>query len=145
VADTLLGELNYRNALIGIVDPAQFIELIALLKQETITEKSCVEVLRIMLDQLVETKRSESPKQIVERLNLAKSGGDVLSIAISEVLVECPQAVLDYLNGKKGAGNFLAGQVMKKTRGRADPRELNRLLAEAIALQEGVTVASDNH
>ena len=145
VADTLLGELNYRNAVVGIVDPPQFTELIELLRQETITEKSCVEVLRTMLDQLAETEISESPTQIVERLNLARSGGDVLPVAISEVLIECPQAVIDYQNGKKGAGNFLAGQVMKKTRGRADPRELNRLLAEAIATQEGVTVASDNH
>ena len=37
-----------------------------------------------------------------------------------------------YRAGKKGALNFLVGQVMKETRGRADPRELGRMVAEYI-------------
>ena len=38
----------------------------------------------------------------------------------------------DYRVGKKGALNFLVGQVMKKTRGRADPTLTNRLIQEQL-------------
>jgi aspartyl-tRNA(Asn)/glutamyl-tRNA(Gln) amidotransferase subunit B len=47
-----------------------------------------------------------------------------------------PDAVEDFRNGKKGAFNFLIGQVMKKTRGCADPAEVNRLLAEELKKRE---------
>jgi aspartyl-tRNA(Asn)/glutamyl-tRNA(Gln) amidotransferase subunit B len=44
--------------------------------------------------------------------------------------------VEDFRNGKKGAFNFLIGQLMKKTRGCADPAELNRLLTEELTKKE---------
>jgi Asp-tRNA(Asn)/Glu-tRNA(Gln) amidotransferase B subunit len=56
--------------------------------------------------------------------------------AINETLTEQPKAVDDYRKGKKGAFNFLIGQLMKKTRGCADPAELNRLLLEELKKQE---------
>jgi Asp-tRNA(Asn)/Glu-tRNA(Gln) amidotransferase B subunit len=71
-----------------------------------------------------------------------KSGGesdlDVNPIltAITETLNEQPKAVDDYRKGKKGAFNFLIGQLMKKTRGCADPGELNRLLTEELKKKE---------
>jgi aspartyl-tRNA(Asn)/glutamyl-tRNA(Gln) amidotransferase subunit B len=56
--------------------------------------------------------------------------------AINEVLTEQPGAVDDFRKGKKGAFNFLIGQIMKKTRGCADPAELNRLLLEELKKPE---------
>ncbi len=45
----------------------------------------------------------------------------------------------DYRAGKKGALNFLVGgQVMKETRGRADPRELGRIVSGYIDTGGGV-------
>ena len=127
VADTLLGELNYRDRSIGTVDPAQFRSLLALVKAGTITDRSAVEVLRAVLD------GDEEPKAVVERLGLAATqSDDAIATAIAEAIAEFPQAVADYRAGKANAINYLAGQVMKKTRGRADPRELGRLLAEAL-------------
>jgi len=48
------------------------------------------------------------------------------------VLASQPGAVEDFRKGKKGAFNFLVGQVMKKTRGCADPAEVNRMLADEL-------------
>ena len=50
---------------------------------------------------------------------------------------EQPKAVEDYQAGKNGALNFLVGQAMKKTRGRADPGELNRLMVEGLKSRSG--------
>jgi aspartyl-tRNA(Asn)/glutamyl-tRNA(Gln) amidotransferase subunit B len=152
IADTLIGELNYRNMSIDAVDPAGFTELLSLLRQGTITDKSGIEVLRVMLDQRLNNQTCETPSAIVDRLNLRKvsltvtadaasgagGGPDVSPIrkSIAEVLTEHPAAVEDFRKGKKGAFNFLIGQLMKKTRGCADPGELNRMLTEELNKKE---------
>ena len=51
IADTLAGELNYRDMGIDAVDPQRFCGLLVLLKSGTITDKSGIEVLRVMLDE----------------------------------------------------------------------------------------------
>jgi aspartyl-tRNA(Asn)/glutamyl-tRNA(Gln) amidotransferase subunit B len=48
--------------------------------------------------------------------------------AVSEVLNKNKDAVEDYKRGKKEALNFLVGQVMKKTKGRATPQEVHEML-----------------
>jgi aspartyl-tRNA(Asn)/glutamyl-tRNA(Gln) amidotransferase subunit B len=156
IADTLIGELNYRDMSIDAVDPAGFTELLTLLKEGTITDKSGIEVLRVMLDQRLNKQSCETPSAIVDRLNVrkvsvtismemsyqvsSKSGVEAslttpsnpIKTAIAEVLTEHPTAVEDFRKGKKGAFNYLIGQLMKKTRGCADPGELNRLLTEEL-------------
>ncbi|MHB8052437.1 MAG: Asp-tRNA(Asn)/Glu-tRNA(Gln) amidotransferase subunit GatB [Methanoregula sp.] len=134
VADTLIGELNYRDMSLDKVEPAFFTELVEILKKGIITDKSGVEILRVMLDQRLKNEPCETPAAIVTRLNLAKTTGDTetLTAAIDEAIAQNPKALEDYRTGKTGALNFLVGQVMKKTRGKADPGTLNRMLAEAL-------------
>ncbi len=138
IADTLIGELNYRSMSLDSVDAAQFTELVDILKQGSITDKSGIEVLRIMLDQHMKNEPAEAPAAIVSRLNLAKTSGDtgIITAAINEAITENPKALEDYFAGKGGALNFLVGHVMKKTRGKADPGELNRMLVEALKKKE---------
>jgi aspartyl-tRNA(Asn)/glutamyl-tRNA(Gln) amidotransferase subunit B len=134
VADTLIGELNYRSMSLDLLEPAAFTGLVTLLKNGTITDKSGVEVLRVMLDQRAKGEAKEMPEAIVARLQLGKATGDdsALLAAVREAVRENPKAVEDVRNGKAGAGNFIVGQIMKKTRGRSDPKEINRLLAEEL-------------
>jgi len=134
IADTLIGELNYRDMSLDKVEPAAMTGLVRLINADTITDKSGIEVLRVMLDQRLKDEATEAPSAIVARLNLAKTTGDTgaVSTAIEEAITENPKALEDYRAGKAGAQNFLVGQVMKKTRGKADPGELNRLLTEAL-------------
>ncbi len=137
VADTLLGELYYRDMAVGKVPLSRFIELLELLKQGAITDKGGVQILRVMLDQVMRHESVESPSTLVERLGLGKTAGEEFIPMAEEVLANHPDAVQDYKNGKKGALNFLVGQLMKKTRGRADPRELGEMLESLIAGQSG--------
>jgi aspartyl-tRNA(Asn)/glutamyl-tRNA(Gln) amidotransferase subunit B len=139
IADTLIGELNYRDMSLDAVDAQNFTRLIRLVNESTITDKSGVEVLRVMLDQRHAKAPCETPEAIVARLNLAKTAGDAgaLTGTVREVIAENPKAVDDYRNGKNGALNFLVGQAMKKTRGRSDPGELNRIIVESLKNKEG--------
>ena len=52
--------------------------------------------------------------------------------AVRAAVEESSQAVADYRAGNEKAINFIVGVVMKKTRGRADPGEANRLVREAL-------------
>ena len=138
VADTLIGELNYREMGFDEILSGDFYEKFAkltiLLDDNHITSNSAIEVLRVMLNQLKNKEFVESPNDIVNRLGLTKSAGDdeALAAAIEEAIDENPKALADYRNGESKAVNFLVGQVMKKTRGKADPATLNRMMAEAL-------------
>jgi len=116
------------------VEPAAITGLLEILEKGLITDKSGIEVLRVMLDQRLKNESCEPPAAIVARLNLGKTTGDTgaITTAIEEAINENPRALEDYRAGKGGAINFLVGQVMKKTRGKADPGELNRLLTESL-------------
>ncbi len=50
VADTLIGELNYRDMGIGSVTPSHIIDLVNLVKSKTLTDKNAIDVLRTILD-----------------------------------------------------------------------------------------------
>jgi aspartyl-tRNA(Asn)/glutamyl-tRNA(Gln) amidotransferase subunit B len=132
VADTLIGELNYRDMGIGLVMPSQMIDLVNLVKSKTLTDKNAIEVLRVVLDGILNKQPAETPSQIVARLDLGTADRGIVPAAISEVISEQPQAVADYDSGKKEAFMFLIGQVMKKTKGKADPAELNAMLRDAM-------------
>ena len=158
IADTLIGELNYRD--MSIHDMAMdekntkgFIHLLGLVKDKKCYDKMGIDILRQMLDTVKQGKPYETPLEIMNRLGLhivppnvtieGKSSVDAsldvtnpVTRAMAEVLTEHPAAVEDFRRGKKGAFNFLIGQLMKKTRGCADPGELNRLLTEELKKKE---------
>ncbi|RQD80265.1 MAG: Asp-tRNA(Asn)/Glu-tRNA(Gln) amidotransferase subunit GatB [Methanocalculus sp. MSAO_Arc2] len=133
-ADVLLGELYYRDMPVTEVPIPLFRALLFELKQERITDSSGVAVLRTILNQVKEGSSPEMPAAIIERLGLGKEEGESFQEIVASVLADHDAAVADYRAGKAGAINFLVGQVMKATRGRADPKEIARII-EAL-LQE---------
>ncbi|MFB6153033.1 MAG: Asp-tRNA(Asn)/Glu-tRNA(Gln) amidotransferase GatCAB subunit B, partial [Halodesulfurarchaeum sp.] len=129
VADNLLGELNYRDMAITDVSHRldEFARLVELVAEDEITEKNAREVvLRTMLDE------GQDPGTIVESEGLGKTGEDEVAAAVEAAIEENPEAVEDVKHGEDGAINFLVGQVMQKTGGRADPGTVNELLRERL-------------
>ena len=55
-----------------------------------------------------------------------------ISILVSEAIEANPQAVLSYRAGKTGALGFLVGQVMRETKGKANPKLVNRLVKRVL-------------
>jgi aspartyl-tRNA(Asn)/glutamyl-tRNA(Gln) amidotransferase subunit B len=129
VADTLLGELNYRDMTIADIEGRldEFLRLIELAEAGEITEKNAEEVvLRAMLDEEL------SPDEVVEREGLGTTGEDEIERAVSTAIEENPSAVDDYHAGEDGALNFLVGQVMQSTGGSADPGTVNEKLRDEL-------------
>ena len=61
------------------------------------------------------------------------SDADSVAPSVEQALADNPQAVQDYLGGKETAVRFLVGQVMRLTRGRANPGLVTTLLEERLA------------
>lgn len=132
VADNLLGELNYRDLSIADVEHQldDFKQIIELVSEGEITQKNAEE---IVLRELLDT--GDSPGEIVERENLRKAGESIVEEAVVASIDENPEVVDDYLSGEENAINYLVGQVMQKTSGRADPETVNTLLRERIPVE----------
>ena len=76
----------------------------------------------------------KSPRAIVDGLGLAQvSDSSALEQAVRDVLAANPAAVADYQSGKVTAINFLKGQVMKSTRGKANQAVVEDLLKQNLA------------
>ncbi len=133
-SDVLIGELNYRDMVVSEVTghAAEFAELLELVRDKKITDKAGVEVLRVWLDAIHKNGTSEKPSQIVEKLGLTRESGESFRGIVEEILEKIPQAVADHKAGKKGALNFIVGQVMKETKGKSDPREIYAMISEIL-------------
>jgi aspartyl-tRNA(Asn)/glutamyl-tRNA(Gln) amidotransferase subunit B len=125
IADVLKGELNYRDIGIDHFEEVHMIEIVKMLSSKKITEDGAVEIIRTILD------NGGSPEEIVSTRGLARAEDDFVEQAVRLAVRENSAAIADWKNGSERALNFIVGQVMKKTRGKADPGDVyKRVLAE---------------
>ena len=105
------------------ITPAQIIDLLQLLQNKKVTAKAGKKIMEKL------PKNSKMPSTIAEELGLlGVVEEDVVVAAVKQAIDENPEAVSDYHEGKKNAMNFLIGQVMRLTRGKADPGETHKLI-----------------
>ncbi len=110
------------------VTPAHLAELLRLTEQGMISGRTAKEIVGEML------ARGERPAALVAERGLAQiSDESALARVVDDVLAEHPGPSADFRAGKAQALTFLVGQVMKKTRGRANPELVNRLLREKLS------------
>ncbi|MGN7455539.1 Asp-tRNA(Asn)/Glu-tRNA(Gln) amidotransferase subunit GatB [Paenibacillus pasadenensis] len=102
-------------------------EMIGLLEKGTISGKIAKTVFKEMLES------GKRPQQIVEEQGLVQISDEGAIKAIVEKIVAAnPQSVEDYRAGKEKAIGFLVGQVMKESRGKANPGLVNKLLVDVL-------------
>jgi aspartyl-tRNA(Asn)/glutamyl-tRNA(Gln) amidotransferase subunit B len=113
------------------ISPLQVAVLAEMVKQGLISATASVTVFEKM------TQSKNTPQQIAESLNLLqKSDAGELEAIVDEVLKSNPQAVADFKEGGKKSGKakgFLLGQVMQKTKGRANPKVASEILDKKLA------------
>ncbi len=110
------------------ISPEQIRELIELVGEDTINNRTAKEVL------VAVHETGKSPREIVEERGLAQVSDEAQLLAVVRSVVdEHPDAVTDYQNGKKAAIGFLIGQVMKQMRGTANPGVARSLLEQTLA------------
>ncbi len=126
----LLGYLNANNQELSDVKiTGQGLgEMIGLLEKGTISGK----IAKTVFKSMVET--GKLPQQIVEEQGLVQISDEGALLAIVDKIIESnPQSVEDYQAGKEKAIGFLVGQIMKETRGKANPALVNKLLIDRLS------------
>jgi aspartyl-tRNA(Asn)/glutamyl-tRNA(Gln) amidotransferase subunit B len=130
ILSNIKGYLNENNQDISdfAVKPSKLAELIQNIDQGNISNSAAQVLMNLLISQ---------PESDV--LELAKSNNliqsqdtDSMSVWIEEVLTQNTAKVEEYKKGKKGLMGFFVGEVMKKSKGSADPKILNSLLAEKL-------------
>ena len=133
VSNWILGELgrllNETNRDVGSVKitPQAFVELLDLVSDGTLSNNMAKSVFEQMFD------NGKAPTQIAEEQGLMQiSDTDALGSAVDEAIEANPKAVSEYLDGKEQAIRFLVGQVMRITKGSANPQLATQLLKERL-------------
>ena len=86
------------------------------------------------LEEMYDT--GDTASAVVARRGLGQiSDAGALAAAVSDAIAANPKAVADYLAGKENAARFLMGQVMRLTKGQAQPELALRLVQEGLAAQ----------
>lgn len=109
------------------VKPHSLAGLVRLIENGTISGKIAKDVLPEMLD------TGKSADEIVKEKGLVQvSDAGLLEKAVDEAIGENPKSAADYKAGKKQALGFLIGQVMQKTKGKANPALVNEILRKKL-------------
>jgi len=131
VSVTIRGYLN-ENAL-NISDfqltPIQIAQIIELIDKGTINHSIASQKL---FPALVKTPNT-SPKEIVKSMNLGtNSDSSFIEDIANTVITEFPEKVKEYKNGKKGLLGMFVGEVMKRSKGKADPKIANQIIQQKL-------------
>ena len=133
IANWVMGDLTHllseANADISDspVTASGLAEMLDLMDDGTISVRMAKEVFPEMFS------TGRSPKDIVADKGLTQiNDQDALAAAVREAIEGNPKAVADFQKGKQNAVGFLVGQVMRATRGQANPQIANQLVTEQL-------------
>jgi aspartyl-tRNA(Asn)/glutamyl-tRNA(Gln) amidotransferase subunit B len=137
VSNWLLGDvaklLNARGVEIDAfsISPADLVALLQMVDQAKINGPTA----KLVLEEMLETGRGA--EDIVAEKGLAQiSDSSALDAAVQEVIAAHAKAAEDFRSGKEQSLKFLVGQVMRITKGRADPKLVTRMLIAALEKEE---------
>jgi aspartyl-tRNA(Asn)/glutamyl-tRNA(Gln) amidotransferase subunit B len=122
----LLGESGQEISQVKI-KPADLVALIELVNKNVINQTAAKQIFGVMF----ETGRS--PQKVVKELGLEQISdtGELIALA-RQVLADNPDAVEQFKKGKETVIKFLVGQVMRATRGKANPQLAEQLLRKEL-------------
>ena len=129
VMGSLMGLLNAQAKSISEspISAQQLAELVGLIKADVISGKIAKTVFEVM------AQTGKSPKAIVEEKGLVQvTDASAIEGIIDEVIAENENQVAEYKNGKTKLLGFFVGQVMQKTKGKANPGMANKILRKKL-------------
>lgn len=133
IANWMMGELYRLLNQAGLeieeclIKPAHLAAMLKLIDDGTISGKIAKTVFEDMFN------TGKAPDAIVKEKGLVQVSDEAALIPVIEGIINAnPKVVEDYKNGKEKAAGFFVGQVMKATRGQANPAIVNKLLKEIL-------------
>ena len=109
------------------ITPSDIVELIDLIASKQITPEAAHKLIEQM------PGNDKTPSEIGKEMDIiGVVEDDAVIKAVDQAIEENPKAVADYKNGQENAVNFLVGQVMRLTRGKANAGETNKIIKEKL-------------
>ena len=120
--------LGYHKKSVEDIDAEEFMDILRLLDTDNITDMTAQKLLELLVEEGIDVK------VYVKDHNLeAVTDTSSLQQWAQESIEENPSVVEDYIAGKQEAINYLMGQVMKRSRGKADPKKVKDMLKKLIS------------
>ena len=114
-----------------ILKPKQIAEIIALIDDGKVSSSAAQKVFLSMIE-----NTNESAENIAKQLNLIQeSNSDQLQKWIDEAIAATPAKVAEYKAGKQSLVGMFMGDVMKLSKGKADPKIASKLVKESLDKQ----------
>ena len=106
----------------------ELINLVDKINNNIVSSKQSKEILNYILD------NGGTVEEVCEKLNIKQIDDDnELINIVKEVLNNNPESINDYKNGKDRALKYLMGQIMKETKGQANPVKVNEILIKELS------------
>lgn len=124
--------LNEHNLSIDqfVLTPENLAEIVNLVEKSVISHNLAVQ----QLFPLCIENPNQSPSEIVKEQKWSQEqSGDELQEWVNQAIAAYPEKVMEYKQGKKGLLALFIGEVMKRSRGTADPKKVNQLVSEALS------------
>lgn len=131
IINDLLREVKDRKLDISNlpIKPGQLAALVEIVEKGTISSTIAKEVFSEMI------QTGKEPQKIIEEKGMSQiSDEGLIESVIDKVIAGNPGVIEDYKKGKKNALAFLVGQVMKETKGKANPKMVNEMLAKKVGV-----------
>jgi aspartyl-tRNA(Asn)/glutamyl-tRNA(Gln) amidotransferase subunit B len=129
---TIRSYLNDKSLKINelAIQPKLLAEIISLIDENKISNSSAAQTLFPLL---IESPESTALTMAEKHNLIQQSNTNELQTLIDQVLTSMPDKVTEYRKGKKGLLGLFMGEVMKKTKGNADPKITNQLLMKSLS------------
>lgn len=112
------------------ISPENYAEFVAIVADGKINSSAAQTVLKEMLSG---ADGDTDPSHIIDRLNLAQmSDSSELETIVDAILASNAQSITDFKAGKQNAFQYLIGQVMKETKGKANPQLVSEILKKKL-------------
>jgi len=120
--------LKKTNSLVKLPDIDNFVELIEMVSNGSVSSRGAKDILAMIVI------NDESPKKIAEEKGLIQNHDEgALKEIVQKIIDANPTVVATYKGGKENAIMSLVGQVMKESKGSANPALVQKLLKELLA------------
>ena len=130
ITTRILGELNKseENTIDDLfIRPNMIVELVTLVNDKKISSDQAKKVFTKILEEKL------TPKEIVKKYDMEViEDSSLIESLVNEVISENQKAIEDYHNGRTNMLDYLVGQVMKKSKGKANPVEAKSKMLERI-------------
>ncbi len=133
-ANWMMGELmrylNEENKAIGecLIQPKQVAEMLKLMDNGTISGK----IAKTVFEEMYRTGK-DAPAIVKEKGLVQITDESAIEQAVDDIIAKSPKEVERYKAGEEKLLGFFVGQVMKATRGKANPQILNELVKKKLS------------